>query len=248
MDAGTMAGLGAAFTAGGQGLDEYAQTAFKAQIDAANNAQRVALAKLQQQAQDARTNATIGAANTRQDKALAQTKDLHDQDAAFRASTTKVSQDNAAANLRLRKQEVSNQTRDVNSKIDDRSGKTSGITPEVRMQVQTLTNQARILEDRVNTETRSLSGMLNTSGPEYLKLKETLRQDTAQRDTVSKQLDKLTRTFQQLGPDDDTGIAPSSNPSTPSPGGNQAWEAARNSVPVGGTYTGPDGNTYTRGQ
>lgn len=44
MDAGTMAGLGAAFTVGGNDLNTMAQDQFKGQIDAANRAQRMALA------------------------------------------------------------------------------------------------------------------------------------------------------------------------------------------------------------
>jgi hypothetical protein len=266
MDAGEMAGLAGAAGAVGQGLGTLAQDQFTDQTNAANEAQRTALAAMAQKAAAERQQA--GFANTNQnEKANRDQRDtFHADDFALKKTMDQHTMDNQDANTGLRASEVGMGNAEKAQSIAASKAKTpaevaeltarakgidrlpSGVTPVMVATATKEYEQANKDAEAANKAMQASSKHLFT--PEQKAAANTAK--TALEQANQRVLDARARLDSYSGMDQGAspGIAPATSPTAPAKGAatgpDKAWNDARLSVPVGGTYTGPDGQQYVR--
>jgi hypothetical protein len=268
MDAGEMAGLGGAAGAVGQGLGQLAQDQFTDQTNAANEAQKAALAAQAQKAESDRQQAGFANTNQNEQANRDQRATFHTDDFGLKATMDQHTMDNQDTNTDLRASEVASGNAEKAQSIAASQAKTpaevaeltarakgidqypSGVTP---VMVSTAAKEY----EQANKDAEAASKAYQASSKHLFTPEQKAAAGAAQtalQQANQRAQDARARLDSYSGVTDGTspsqGIAPAASPTaTPkaatSP--NKAWNDARLSVPVGSTYTGPDGQQYVRG-
>lgn len=268
MDAGEMAGLGGAAAGIGQGLGVLAQDQFTEQTNAANMAQREALAKQAQLAESERQQLQLQNTNENEKANRAQRDMFHSDDFSLNVEKAKHTMANEDTNTSLRASEVSMGNAEKAQSIAASKAKTpaevaelnarakgidrlpTGITP---VMVATATKEyEQANRDAENAGKAVMASSKHLFTPEQkaaaAQAKTALEQANQRLQDARARLDSYSGMDQGAAPSG--GIAPASAPAaskgSATPGPDKAWNDARLSVPVGGTYTGPDGQQYVR--
>jgi hypothetical protein len=268
MDQGTMAGLAGAFGAAGQGVDEMAQMQFKQQIDAANRAQKEALQRQQQAFEASKTQYTVGHEDARAKATLDQQGAFHADTKANQEANTKLRASEVASGNANRASEMADREATREARVDELRARAAGAEAAVDSNTVPKAAVAATVKEydaankaveMAQKEVDKASQNVYTAADRrvYATKQSALKQAQDRAEAARLRMERFSRVDDEAvsapKPAKPSGVAPTTNPVKPAASGKsnpaipKAWDDARLSVPVGGTYIGPDGKRYVRG-